>query len=110
MMQGNHIVKHQYILIPVPLNDMIESGIDLDGVIQTHTADGKIIVENVPTEETGFNCDGDCDNCPFLNPDCEEDEECFDCPCFCPECGECVRKVSIEEGDTDHEENISGSR
>ena len=107
-MQGNHIVKNRYIRIPVPLDDVIESGIDLDGVIQTYTVDGKIIIENAITDDIA--CDEDCENCPFFDPGCEDEEDCDDCPCCCPECGGCMCKASMAEGEDGDEKNLSGSR
>ena len=99
-MQGNNDLKNRYLMIPVPLDNIMESGIDLDGVIQTYAEDGRIIIENVDEAED-FVCDGDCESCPFLEPDCDED--CEDCPCCCLECGECMCDAVMMEGENDDE-------
>ena len=113
-MQGNNIVKKQFILVPIPLENVVKSGIDLNDVIQTYAARGKIIIENAD-EDNGFvcdeddpydgdnPCDGDCENCPFFKPDCSEDEDCESCPCCCPECGECMCDAVMMEGEGEDE-------
>ncbi|MCQ4022415.1 MULTISPECIES: hypothetical protein [unclassified Ruminococcus] len=68
-----------FVLLPVPLDDLIASGIDLDGVIQTSAGDGRIIIENV-ADMADFICDGDCESCPMSEIDCDGD--CGNCPCF----------------------------
>jgi len=93
-------------MIPISLDDIIESGIDFGGVIQISSTDGRIIIENVDETEDfvcneGDTCDGDCENCPFFEPDCDED--CEDCPCCCPECGECKCDAVMMEGENDGE-------
>ncbi|HCA28080.1 MAG TPA: hypothetical protein DEP23_00120 [Ruminococcaceae bacterium] len=107
-MQGNNDLKNRYIMIPIPMDDVVESGIDFSGVIQTSAADGRIIIENVNEADDFFcdgdnPCDGDCENCPFFNPDCDEDEDCEGCPCCCPECGECMCDAIMIEGENDNE-------
>lgn len=67
-----------FVLLPVPLDDLIASGIDLDGVIQTSTVDGRIIIENA-ADTADFICDGDCESCPMSEIDCDGD--CENCPC-----------------------------
>ena len=99
-MQGNNDLKNRFLMIPVPLDDAIDSGIDLDGVIQTSAVDGKIIIENVDEAED-FVCGQDCESCPLFEPDCNED--CEDCPCCCPECGGCMCDMTILEGEKDDE-------
>lgn len=105
-MQGNNDLKNRYLMIPVPLDDVVESGIDFGDVIQTSAADGRIIIENVNEAENFIcdednPCDGDCENCSFFEQDCDED--CEDCPCCCPECGECMCDAVMMEGENDDE-------
>ena len=99
-MQGNNDLNNRYLMIPIPLDDIVESGIDFGGVIQSSVIDGKIVIENVDETED-FVCDGDCESCPFFEPDCDED--CEDCPCCCPECGECMCDAIMMEGENDDE-------
>ena len=68
-----------FALLPVPLDDLIVSGIDLDGIIQTSAGEGRIMIENA-ADMTDFICDGDCEGCPVSEIDCNE--ECESCPCF----------------------------
>lgn len=65
-----------FVLLPAPLDDLIASGIDLDGVIQTSAEDGRIVIENADMED--FICNGDCEGCPMSEIDCDETEVC-DC-------------------------------
>ena len=67
-----------FVLLPVPLEDLIDSGIDLDGVIQTTAKEGRMIIENV-TDTADFVCGGDCSDCPISEIDCDND--CLNCPC-----------------------------
>lgn len=69
---------NQYILIPVPLEDVIDAELDLSGIIQTTVADGKIIIET-PDISGEYVCDGDCESCPLNETDCDGD--CENCPC-----------------------------
>ena len=82
-MQNKEINK--FVLIPVPLDILLESGVDLSGVLQTSASDGKIIFENV-TEFDDFVCDENCEDCLFLDTDCDGD--CQNCPCknLCEDC------------------------
>lgn len=68
---------NHFVLLPVPLDDLVASGIDLDGVIQTSAVDGRLIIENADLSD--YVCDGDCDSCPVNETDC--DGNCESCPC-----------------------------
>lgn len=72
------------VLISIPLDDIGESGIDLDGVIVTTVMDGKITIENLK-DSGSVVCDGDCGDCPIHRTDC--DGNCVECPCadYCEE-------------------------
>lgn len=63
----------RFVLIPINLDVLIESGLDLEGVLQTYTSDGRIIIENV-FEFDDFVCDTDCESCPCIS-NCEDCEE-----------------------------------
>lgn len=76
--------KMTVMLIPVSVDDIEESGIDLDGVIQITAENGRIIIEN-PSDTDDFVCGGDCESCPLSDADC--DGNCEGCPC-CEHCDE----------------------
>ena len=54
--------------------------------IFTKIIEGEIPSYKVAENEDNFICDGNCEECEFLNMDCDED--CANCPCldFCEEC------------------------
>lgn len=60
----------QSVLLPVPLECIQESGINLDGVIETMAVDGALIIRNASTEN--LVCNNDCDNCPLSDENCEK--------------------------------------
>lgn len=53
-----------FILLPVPVENVMESGLDIDGVIEVRSEDGKIIIENIRNTEKIF-CDENCGECPL---------------------------------------------
>ena len=65
------------ILIPIPLELVLEIGLNPLDVIQFRTDGNKLIIE--PVTDSDFECDNDCDNCPFFELDCDGD--CDSCPC-----------------------------
>jgi len=71
------------VLLPVPAELITEIGLDPMDVIQMSVVGGKLIIEKAVDDD--FECDGDCENCPFYEIDCNGD--CESCPCF-DECDE----------------------
>lgn len=64
-------------LISVPLELLEEIDLCPMDVIQMSVSDGRLIVEKAT--DTDFECDGDCENCPFIADDCVG--VCELCPC-----------------------------
>ena len=73
---------NEFVLVAVPLDTLIESGVDINGIMQIIPSNGKLIINNVK-DASDYVCNDDCDNCPFNDIDC--DGECDLCPCceFC---------------------------
>lgn len=69
-------LKHEYVLLAVPAELLLEAGIFEGDSIVMHTEGNKLIIENYDGE---FLCTGDCENCPLSDMDC--DGECDACPC-----------------------------
>lgn len=74
-MNGN---KPLFVMIPVPMEVLEESGIDIGDLVHFIAADGIVVMEAV-TDLSDFVCDGDCDNCPVDQIECNYD--CDHCPC-----------------------------
>ena len=73
-MRGGFTVKfhlNELTLISVPTEMLEEAGITAGSVIQTQVANGRLIVEAVTAED--YDCDGNCDGCPFAD-ECSEEE------------------------------------
>ena len=68
----------QFILVSVPVEMFLESGINTVILILVSSRDGKIIIDTPDTTED-YVCDRDCDNCPLNAMPCEF--ECENCPC-----------------------------
>lgn len=68
----------KFVFIPVPVELIEESEIDLQKVLQFTTHDGKVVIENA--DDTDFECDGDCESCPLFKEDC--DGNCENCHCY----------------------------
>ena len=66
---------NQFVLLPVPLESVQESGIDLSGVIETAAEDGILHIQNANT--SNHICGQNCESCPFLE---ECDDDCGACP------------------------------
>lgn len=77
--------KPLFVMIPVPLEAIEESGIAPGDLIQITASDGRITIEAV-TDSEDFVCDGDCENCPVNMTECNDD--CVRCPCHntCEDC------------------------
>lgn len=72
----NKRMKHEFVLLAVPAELLLEAGIFEGEAIMMYAAGRKLIIENGEDE---FICTGDCENCPAKEVDC--DGECEDCPC-----------------------------
>lgn len=73
-----------FVMVPIPLEVMEESGIDIGDLVQFSAGDGIVVMQAV-TELEGFVCDGDCESCPVDQIECNND--CEHCPCA-KECDE----------------------
>ena len=60
-----------FVLLSVPVDVLIESGVSLNGVIRISAGEGKIVIHSENFDEE-YVCDHDCENCPF----CEVGDEC----------------------------------
>lgn len=60
----------------IPLELLQEAGITLDSVLQGEVINGKLILEVADPDPDEFDCDGECDDCPFY------DKENDRCPVF----------------------------
>ena len=61
-----------FVMIPVPLAVLKESGIDVGDFVQFASGDGVVVMEAV-TDLDDLVCDGDCENCPCSDA-CGESE------------------------------------
>lgn len=74
----------EFIVIPIPRELLLEIGVpeDENGHLtevpfQFTVVGKKLIIEQVTDRD--FECDGDCESCPFYDIDCDGD--CENCPC-----------------------------
>lgn len=70
--------KPLFVMIPVPYEVLEESGIGIGDLVHFIAADGIVVMEAV-TDLSDFVCDGDCENCPVDQIECNYD--CDHCPC-----------------------------
>ena len=75
-MQGKKV--GEYLLFSIPLEMLEESGISEESVIQMSASEGKIVIE-AADDDTGYLCDGECEDCPVGETECDGD--CENCPC-----------------------------
>ena len=52
----------QFILVSVPLEMFLETGINTESIIQVSAREGKIIIDT-PDSTEDYVCDRDCENC-----------------------------------------------
>ena len=76
------------ILIPAAL--LKEAGIIPESVLQGEVIDGKLVIQVARPNSEEFDCDGECDECPFYKP--EKD--------YCPVFDE---YINLSEGGKDNE-------
>ena len=68
-----------FVLVPVPYEALVDAGIEIGEPLQFTVEEGKITMEHISLDETDFVCDGNCEKCPMILPDCTG--ECAACPC-----------------------------
>ena len=75
----------QFILVSVPLEMFLETGINTESIIQVSAREGKIIIDTPDTTED-YVCDRDCENCPLNAMPCEFDvrKSWHKCQLYCP--------------------------
>ena len=88
-MQDKKLNSNGYILLAIPTEILEEAGAGQAGILYITARKGTIVIK-VAEKDTELKCDGNCEDCEFLNMDCDED--CADCPCF-DFCEECVKDV-----------------
>lgn len=88
-MQDKKLNSNKYILLAIPTEILEEAGVSQAGILYISARKGTIVIK-VAENEDDFDCDGNCEDCEFLNMDCDED--CANCPCF-DFCEECVKDV-----------------
>ena len=75
---------NEFTLISVPKEALEDAGIVDGSVLQIYADGNRLVIEKLI--DTGeIVCDGDCDNCPVNETDC--DENCEECLCY-KSCGE----------------------
>lgn len=67
-----------FVMVPIPLEVLEDSGIDIGDLVQFAYGNGVVVMEAV-TDLSDFVCDGDCENCPVDQIECNND--CEHCPC-----------------------------
>ncbi len=67
-----------FVMVPIPLEVLEESDIDIGDLVQFAAGDGVVVMEAV-TDLGDIVCNGDCKNCPVDRIDCNND--CESCPC-----------------------------
>lgn len=68
--------SEKMIPIFIPLELLQEAGITPNSVLQGEVVDGKLVMQVADPNPDEFDCDGECDGCPFY--DSENDR----CPVF----------------------------
>ncbi len=74
----------EFVLISVPKDVLEDAGIVDGSVLQIYADGNKLVIEKL-IDAGEIVCDGDCDNCPVNETDC--DENCEECLCY-KSCGE----------------------
>lgn len=69
----------EFVLITVPKETLGDAGITENSVLQIYADGNKLVIERL-TDKGKIVCDGDCENCPINEADC--DENCEECPCY----------------------------
>lgn len=77
-MQNEKIKDKETVMIPVPAELLLESGIYEGDPMQMYADGHKIVIQNID-DIKNFVCDNDCENCPIADTDCDGD--CEGCPC-----------------------------
>lgn len=90
-MRNNETNRATLVPIAVPLELLSEIGLEPMDAMQMQVVDERLIIEKLADDD--FECDEDCENCPF--EDCC-DGNCGSCPCYCPCCEECIRELDLD--------------
>lgn len=76
--------KAIFVMVPIPLEVLEESGINAGDLVQFTAGNGALIMESM-VDFHDIVCDGNCDNCPVDQTECNN--ACGSCPC-CDGCDE----------------------
>lgn len=67
--------------LSVPTELLTEAHIDENAVLQMYVDGGCVIIQAVDREN--YDCDGDCENCPFSENECDKNHESSPCTFEC---------------------------
>ena len=70
---------NEFTLISVPKEALEDAGIVDGSVLQIYADGNRLVIERL-TDTGEIVCDGDCDNCPVNETEC--DENCIEFPCY----------------------------
>jgi|GEM_PF-3025915 len=67
--------SEQFLMLPVPLEAAEAAGITPMSVLQCQIdEDGRLIIEIAHPDPESFDCNGDCDSCPFYQAETDRCE------------------------------------
>ena len=72
-MQDKKVTATEMVMISVPLDMIVEAGIEDDSVIEIFTDEDRIIIRKA-VDLSDFECDGNCADCPLDEKGCPFDE------------------------------------
>ena len=81
-MQNKEVTAMDMVLISIPVDMIVEIGIEDNSVIEIYTDEDKIIIQKA-VDTSNYKCDGQCDNCPLNECGCPYNKRtenlCSDC-------------------------------
>lgn len=89
-MQDKKVTATEMVMISVPLDMLMEAGIEDDSVIEIFTDEDRIIIRKA-VDLSDFECDGNCADCPLDDRGCPFDELKEE-QCLCPDCRAKLKK------------------
>lgn len=61
------IEAHPHVFISVPIEALADAGIGPHDAFEVYAKDDKVIIKKADPDD--YDCDGDCENCPFAEAD-----------------------------------------
>lgn len=89
-MQDKKVTAVDSVLISVPIDMIVEIGLEDNSVIETYVDGDKIIIRKA-VDFSNFECDGDCADCPLDDEGCPFDNLSEE-QCLCPDCRAKLKK------------------